>query len=51
MDVGTAVADVYDAVGTEMKSRLQFIERRDFAVARRNTNDGIDLSGRVAALC
>src|SRR5262245_54717714 len=45
VNVGTAVAHVDDAVGTDLKSRLQFVERRDLAVARRNADDGFDLAG------
>src|SRR5262245_5859708 len=45
VNVGAAVAHVDDTVGTDLKSRLQFIERRDLAVARRNADDGFDLAG------
>src|SRR5262249_2116100 len=49
-NVGTAVAYVNDAVGTDLKSRLQFVERSDLAVAGRNADDGFDLAGlRVIA--
>src|SRR4030095_8528219 len=45
VNVGTAVTHIYDAVGTDLKSLLQFVEHRDLAVARRNADDGFDLAG------
>src|SRR5262245_35942813 len=45
VNVGTAVTNIYDAVGTDLKALLQFVEHRDLAVARRNADDGFDLAG------